>query len=252
MKYMGAKTRIAKEIVPIIQQVIYDKNITNYIEPFCGGCSIVEKIACQNRTAADINPYLIGLFQHLQSGGELLPAVPRELYSEVRENYKKGKYPEWYVGNVGFLASYNGRFFDGGYAKPGYEKTKHGERYRDYYREASENIKKQIPNLEDVSFACEDYREITSSGAAIYCDPPYANEKQYANSRGFDYAEFWETMRMWSHNNYVFISEMSAPDDFVCVWEKSVLRSIKATDKSRDTEKLYVWRGGLLGKDGLR
>ena len=81
---------------------------------------------------------------------------------------------------------------------------------------------------------------------------PYANEKQYANSRGFDYAEFWETMRMWSHNNYVFISEMSAPDDFVCVWEKSVLRSIKATDKSRDTEKLYVWRGGLLGKDGLR
>lgn len=128
----------------------------------------------------------------------------------------------------------------------------HGDRYRDYYREASENIKKQIPNLEDVSFACEDYREITSSGAAIYCDPPYANEKQYANSRGFDYAEFWETMRMWSHNNYVFISEMSAPDDFVCVWEKSVLRSIKATDKSRDTEKLYVWRGGLLGKDGLR
>ena len=222
MKYMGAKTRIAKEIVPIIQQVIYDKNITKYIEPFCGG--------------------------------ELFPTVSRELYSAVRNDYRAntGIYEDWQIGNVGFLASYNGRFFDGGYAQPGFEKTKHGDRYRDYYREASENIKKQIPNLEDVSFACEDYREITSSGAAIYCDPPYANEKQYANSRGFDYAEFWETMRMWSHNNYVFISEMSAPDDFVCVWEKSVLRSIKATDKSRDTEKLYVWRGGLLGKDGLR
>lgn len=26
------------------------------------------------------------------------------------------------MGNIGFLASYNGRWFDGGYAKSGYEK----------------------------------------------------------------------------------------------------------------------------------
>lgn len=72
MKYMGGKSRISKEIVPIIQNVINKRSITNYIEPFCGGCSIVEKIACENRTASDINPYLIGLFQHLQSGGDFL------------------------------------------------------------------------------------------------------------------------------------------------------------------------------------
>lgn len=29
---------------------------------------------------------------------------------------------DWELGNIGFLASYNGRFFDGGYAKPGWEK----------------------------------------------------------------------------------------------------------------------------------
>lgn len=251
MKYMGAKTRIAKEIVPIIQQVISSNNITNYIEPFCGGCNIIDKIFCTNRTAADINPYLIGLFKHLQSGGDLLPAVSRELYSDVREKYKQeNAYPEWVIGNVGFLASFNGRFFDGGYAKPGYEKTKTGQRYRDYYREASDNIKSQIPRLYNVLFDCVDYREHTPSGAVIYCDPPYANEKQYANSKTFNYDEFWEVMREWSENNFVLISEMNAPEDFVCVWEKSVLRSIKAADKSRDTEKLFVFGGGLLGKEG--
>lgn len=253
MKYMGAKTRIAKDIIPIIQRVINSNNITNYIEPFCGGCNIVDKITCENKQATDINPYLIALFRYLQRGGELFPDVSRELYSAVRTDFQMGGclYKDWQIGNVGFLASYNGRFFDGGYAQSGYERTKNGgRRYRDYYREASDNIKSQIPHLEDVSIVCKDYREHSPIGAVIYCDPPYANEKQYANSRGFNHREFWETMRKWSENNYVLISEMTAPDDFVCVWEKSVLRSIKATDKSRDTEKLFVWRGGLLGKEG--
>lgn len=57
-------------------------------------------------------------------------------------------------------------------------------------------------------------------------------------------------MRKWSQSNYVLISEMTAPDDFICVWEKSVLRSIKAVDKSRDTEKIFVFSGGLLGNGG--
>ncbi len=180
MKYMGAKTRIAKEIVPIIQDVINQNNITNYIEPFCGGCNIIDKIDCNNKTASDINPYLISLFSHLQSGGELLPEVSRALYSQVRTAYKRkdDSLPEHIIGNVGFLASYNGRFFDGGYAQPGYEKTKNGMRYRDYYREAADNITKQMPSLRDVRFECRDYREYKPSGAVIYCDPPYANEKQ--------------------------------------------------------------------------
>lgn len=38
MIYMGSKSRIAKEIVPIIQSYIdNNNNIHNYLEPFCGG-----------------------------------------------------------------------------------------------------------------------------------------------------------------------------------------------------------------------
>lgn len=37
MVYMGSKSRIAKEIVPIIQSYIDNNNIHNYLEPFVGG-----------------------------------------------------------------------------------------------------------------------------------------------------------------------------------------------------------------------
>lgn len=37
MVYMGSKSRIAKEIVPIIQSYIDDNNVHNYLEPFVGG-----------------------------------------------------------------------------------------------------------------------------------------------------------------------------------------------------------------------
>lgn len=37
MKYMGSKSRIAKYIVPILQECIDSNNVTTYIEPFVGG-----------------------------------------------------------------------------------------------------------------------------------------------------------------------------------------------------------------------
>lgn len=245
MKYMGSKARIAKDIVPIIQKCINDNNIMVYIEPFCGGCNIIDKVKCQFRYGSDKNKYLIALFNHLQNGGKLLPEVSRELYSEVRANYKLGNYENWCVGNIGFFASYNGRWFDGGYAQAGYEKTKNGLRYRDYYRESKENIEKQMGNLSDVTLEVRDYREIKPINTSmIYCDPPYANTKQFANAADFDYTEFWDKVREWSIDNFVLVSELTAPDDFICIWEKSVSRSIKSTDKSRATEKLFAYKNG--------
>lgn len=218
---MGSKSRIAKDIVPIIQKCIDDNNISTYIEPFVGGCNIIDKVKCQFRYGSDTNEYLIALFKHLQTGGKLLPEVTRELYSEVRANYKNGDYDNWYIGNIGFLASYNGRWFDGGYARAGYEKTKTGKRYRDYYREAKDNIEAQMQNLTDVVLSVKDYREIISLNVSmIYCDPPYKNTKQFANATNFDYEEFWDKVREWSKDHFVLVSELDAPRDFICIFEK--------------------------------
>lgn len=243
IKYMGSKSRIAKDIVPIIQKYIDDNEITSYIEPFCGGANVIDKIKCKNRIASDINPYLIALLKRVQNKEELYDEVPKELYDKVRASYnnKDNSFENWEYGNIGFLASYNGRFFDGGYAKSGCEKLKNGgQRYRDYYRESKDNILSQ--NLEDIIFINDDYRNLKTTNSVIYCDPPYENQKQYANSLHFDYDEFWDCMRKWSENNIVLISELNAPKDFECIWKKSVSRSIKSADKSRDTEKLFIYK----------
>lgn len=245
---MGAKSRIAKDIVPIIQKCIDDNNLETYIEPFVGGCNVIDKVKCQFRYGSDLNKYLIALFNHLQNGGTLLPEVSRELYSKVRANHKTNYYTadeDQYVGNIGFLASYNGRWFDGGYAQAGYEKTKTGQRYRDYYRESKDNIETQIPYIKDITLDVKDYLDfVPDSNSLIYCDPPYENTKKFANAMNFDYEKFWNKMREWSENNFVLVSELVAPDDFICVWEKTVSRSIKSTDKSRATEKLFTHKNG--------
>lgn len=245
IKYMGSKSRIAKYIVPIIQSYV-DKNSTDkYYEPFVGGANVIDKIKSSHKYGSDLNSYLIALLQHVQNGGELYDAVPKELYNKARTAYNSGsteEFEDWQIGNIGFLASYNGRWFDGGYAKSGYEKTKSGERFRDYYREASDNLKTQALALTGITFNQCDYKTAKPKGFVVYCDPPYANTKQYANAIKFDYNEFWQIMREWSKNNTVIVSEENAPSDWKCIWEQDVSRSIKATDKSKSTEKLFIFR----------
>lgn len=130
--------------------------------------------------------------------------------------------------------------WNGGYAKSGYEKTKNGVRYRDYYKEASANLLKQAPNLKGITLRACDYRNAHPKGFVVYSDPPYAGTKQYANAQMFDYDEFWSIMRKWSKSNIVIVSEQSAPRDWTSIWEHKVNRSIKATDKRMVTEKLFI------------
>lgn len=244
MKYMGSKSRIAKYIVPIIQNYIDENHITKYAEPFVGGANIIDKIVCDKKLGTDLNEYLIELLKRVQAGLSLYDTVSKELYDKARKAFYNSDFSEfdkWEIGCIGFLASYNGRWFDGGYAKSGYEKTKNGLRYRDYYKESKSNILKQKENIQNIHFYTRDYREyIGMKNFVIYCDPPYQGTKQYINATNFDYEEFWQTIRNWSKNNIVLISEQNAPNDFQCIWEQEVSRSIKATDKSKSTEKLFI------------
>lgn len=49
----------------IIQQRIKDYDIKTYIEPFCGGCNIIDKIQCDTKIASDNHKYLIEMFKNL-------------------------------------------------------------------------------------------------------------------------------------------------------------------------------------------
>jgi len=229
MKYMGSKSRTAKHIVPIIQHYVQQRGI--YWEPLVGGANIIDKISAPVRNGSDISRYLIALLRYVQSGGELPDEINWEQYAAVRSN--KDAYSDWYVGCVGFLASYNGRFFDGGYA--GTVHTKAGT-VRDYYDEAKRNLLNQM--LDGIEFSCSDYRTHNPTGLVIYCDPPFAGVKQFSGR--FDHAEFWSIMREWSHHNIVLISEQSAPEDFKCIWEQPVTRTIDNTKRVRVAERLFI------------
>lgn len=242
MKYMGSKSRIISGIAPIIQDFVNRSPKKAYYEPFCGGCNVIDHIKADIKFAADKQKYLIALFQNLHLIDELPEFVSKEHYAEVRNDYncQSGKFPDWYIGAIGFLASYNGRFFDGGYA--GVVNTKSGT-VRNYYAEAKRNLEAQAPSLSDVRFVYKDYRDTRPlSGYVIYCDPPYFGTKQYGASKHFDYTEFWDWVRMFSRNNTVLVSEHNAPNDFECIWEQPVLRTIDNTKRVKATEKIFIYK----------
>lgn len=122
MVYQGSKNRLAKFLVPIIQKYIDDNNIKTYIEPMCGGANLIDKIKCDKRIGADINEELIALLKYAQTDNSLsiAPEVCTfEHYAEVREDRKLGthKYLPEYIALIGYMASYGGRYFDGGYGR---------------------------------------------------------------------------------------------------------------------------------------
>lgn len=240
MKYMGSKSRISKYILPIIQQRLSDYNLHTYVEPFCGGCNVIDKVVCNNKVACDKQKYLIALFNNMCNISQLPEFVTKEHYEDVKKSYlsQDGRFPDWYIGAVGFLASYNGKFFDGGYA--GIAHTKIGT-VRNYYDEARRNLMKQIHNLQDVSFVCGDYRQTCSHfvDAVIYCDPPYKDTTNYTAGMDFNHDEFWDWCRDMSERNIVLISEHQARDDFECIWKMPVKRTIDNKKRSRCIERLF-------------
>ena len=233
MKYMGSKGRIAKYILPIILKD--RKENQYYIEPFVGGCNIIDKV--QNpRIANDNNNYLIAMWKGLQENRNIIRDIPKDFYSDVRNSYNtnNNKYDEFTIGWVGFAGSFNGRFFDGGYSG----KTKD----RDYIKEQIANIEKQIPLINEVEFFSEDYRNIIyPDNSIIYCDPPYQGTTQYSISKNFNYNEFWQWCReMDKKGHQIYISEYNAPYDFECIWQKEMTNSLNTNITYKPVEKLFT------------
>lgn len=239
MKYMGSKSRIAKYIVPILQNYINENKIKTYCEPFCGGCNIIDKIVCENKIAGDNQKYLIALLSNLDKINTLPEFISKEHYSEVRTSYNlsDNKFEDWYIGAIGFLASYNGRFFDGGYA--GIVHTK-ANTIRNYYDEAKRNLEEQVDKLGNIIFTAGDYTQFSYlEKALIYCDIPYFGTKQYGSSKNFDYERFWEWAEIMSKNNIVIISEEYAPSNFKCIWQEEIKRTIDNNKRLNAIEKLF-------------
>lgn len=235
MKYMGSKNRIANHIVPMLDAF---NDRTAYVEPFVGGANIIDKVRFQVRIGSDKNKYLIALLDHVASGKEMPQTIAEKEYYSVRDN--KTKYPDWYVGLVGFCASYGGRFFEG------YPRGKNADGTdRDYTNESIRNLLKQKSNIEGVRFECNDFVDLDLKDipCLIYCDPPYYGSKPYKIDLlgKFDTKLFWDWVMGQGEYNPVIVSEYVAPSNFICIWESEELSSnLKISGTKTSKERLFI------------
>ena len=138
------------------------------------------------------------------------------------------------------MASFNGRFFDGGYS--GHCVKSSNGKIRDYIAENIKNTMAQIDELKNVVFQSRDYTEVViPSKSLIYCDPPYKDTKQYYISKDFDYERFYNWCREKKNEGHkIFVSEYNMPPDFKCIWEKDVKVAQNPTKTLNATEKLFT------------
>lgn len=229
MKYMGSKNRIAKEILPII---LKDRKPDQwYVEPFVGGANMIDKVDGK-RIGSDLNHYLIDALIAIRDCLCDLPKNNLE-FTEAQYDLLRLNDDYKYKGYAGFAFSYSGKWL-GGWSRDGLNK-------RDYVHESYQNALNQSPKLSGIRLVNESYSELyIPPKSIIYCDPPYANTTNYRDK--FDHAKFWEWVRSKvTERHRVFISEYSAPDDFVSVWQKEVNNSLtKDTGSKKSIEKLFV------------
>ncbi len=230
MRFMGSKRRIAPELSIILHKHMRD----TYIEPFVGGCNMMEHIKCPRRFGSDVNPALIAMWQGLQKGWVPPSTLSEEEYEAIKTF--PGMYNPALVGFVGFGCSFGGKWF-GGFAR---------SKERDHTAESKLSVLRQRDILYDVTFSCRPYSIIDVRDALIYCDPPYENTTKY-NLNYFDYTVFWNWCRRLSKHNTVLISSYEAPDDFKSIWHKTIRCDLTVNINNKcNTERLFIHDTCLL------
>lgn len=234
MKYMGSKNRIAKHLLPII---LKDRKPNQwYVEPFVGGANMIDKVD-GNRIGADFNSYLIEALKLIRDNPESIPDVITESEYKTAQNEKP---LTGIVGFIGFAMSFGGKWFGG------YRRDKAGtkgcvENMKTQTRRSKNSAINQSKSIQGVKLISSSYSELEiPASSIIYCDPPYANTTKYKDD--FNHDEFWQWCRdKVKEGHQVFISEYSAPDDFICVWQQELNVSVAKDGKHKKAiEKLFV------------
>jgi len=210
LRYQGSKKELSKIIHPVILQ--HRKPGQTWVEPFCGGCNSIDKIEGP-RIANDLHPNLIAMWRALQQGWEPPDEVTEQDWFRLKAEMWRGKVDPL-LGFVGFGCAFGGVWFEG------FAKDNSGTNYA---AQSKRTVLKQIETMKDVQFYNVPYDEVPiPPNSLIYCDPPYDDTKGYRVG-GFDHRRFWKWCnRMVAAGHDVFVSEYTAPPDWVPLWQKAV------------------------------
>jgi DNA adenine methylase len=236
--YGGGKSKIGRKLSEIIKLKVIELNMEkcDYFEPFCGCLGVFKHMlggSHSNYIANDINENIILMWESIKDGWILPDVITKEEFKLINKSEISSREKGFY----GITCSYSGIF---------------GARYRvkygkiDFFRRSKDDLmrigEKIITNSDHITFHSQDYRNFNPMNMVIYCDPPYLNNRldtKYFND--FDTDKFWETMRIWSLNNLVIISEYEAPCDFECIYELPINTTFSGKSIIRN-EKLFILR----------
>lgn len=236
---MGGKFKIRKYILPIILKNRGDNQ--TYVEPFCGGCNTLSEVTGP-RIGADSHYYLIEMWKAVAKGWLPPQFVTKEEYQYT--NLNRDDNPAL-TGYVGFACSFGAKWF-GGYSGILFDKT--NNYMKNIPKTCYESMVKQAKTLNNTTFFYKHYSSLEiPEKSIIYCDPPYAGTTGYGKQTvKFNHVQFWTWCRTKAREGHkVFISEYKAPDDFVCVWEKSRNGGFNKGKNKEALERLFVHRSQL-------
>lgn len=207
-----------------------------YWEPFCGmlGVGVHMASAVQQAVFSDVQEDLVMMWQ-AALGGWIPPRhVSRELWDEL-----KTADPSALRGFVGHSHAFLGQFFSG--YKPKLFTTSK-RLCSDVHSDMIAN--KYVPKLAGAKFIHGDYAALTEHVLAlaaggpliVYADPPYATngknkskESSYV-CRNFCTTAMWDWVRELQRrpNTWVFVSEITAPEDMEVLWRTDMSHRAKA------------------------
>ena len=213
MSYVGGKARGASHILAVLNHPRYDGY--DYLEPFVGYAHVLHRVRNKRSYAAsDANPLVASLLRGVQRG-EALPPITRARYAQLKAAVFDASFER---AVAAYQWSFNGKEFGGyvhHYTRPnGAVDDIPASRARHYA------TLRASPAFQASTLTHADYRAHRPSQCLVYCDPPYQHTTGYRGTAPFDHARFWETMRDWSRDNVVLVSEYTAPPDWSCLAHK--------------------------------
>ena len=270
IKWSGSKRSQAQQILEY-----FPKEIDTYYEPFCGGCSVVRRlldsdIKINNIICSDLNEDLINLWIEIKNNPETAFKHYRELWNELNKDEDKARKRSYFEeirakynkehNPLDFLfimrTTTNGmpRYNKSGEFNNSFHITRNGINPETLHKILLEWS--DILNKHNVSFVCQDYRQIsTNKEDFLYLDPPYANSKgMYFNN--FEVEPFFEWLKEQKSdyllsfdgksgnvdNTYSVPEELYTEHKYLLSGNSSFKRTIGVSNNSIVYESLYIRR----------
>ena len=249
-RYQGGKSRNGRKIVESMDKIIKKLQAQGhiptqftYLEPFMGMAGVlrhaVVKWPSSKFLVSDRNVGVVRMWQKLVKTGStaFIPnTVTSTQFNLMKSLAFKDDSKAPIRGIVGHAMSFGGAYFSGFVGK--YEANSK----RNYMATAKKTLGqimimlKATSHLKIADPQCYSKFKVGKTHV-VYCDPPYLRGKECSRNhlyQKFDHDAFWSKMNKWSKTCIVFVSEESAPKDWVNIHSAIIRRSHNHYSKIRN------------------